>query len=271
MKRSMHAIAATILAGTLGLAGVVRADADDDEKKAEKELEEAEGEQKKGQKPGEGAEGQPGAGGLEENPLPKILELMKNVEGRLFEADTGDFTQDEQRQIVEAMKFEEKTHEALEELIRKIEEQMQKQQQRQQSQSSSSDQQQQKSQQNQNETPEQKRQREQEEQRRREREKREEEQRRMQQQQNQSQKQDQKPENDRQQRSEQEQKEGRPPQDDQNPLDDSERRAGRWGQLPRKLHQDASNAANQPPPDRWRSLIERYRERLSEVEGSNPR
>lgn len=253
----------------------VVADEQDDEKKAEKEWKEAEEKQKKegGQKPGEGQPGgQPGAGGgLEENPLPKILELMKQVEGRLFEADTGDFTQDEQRQIIEAMRFEEKSHEALEELIKKIEEQAQKQQSQSQSQSQDQkDQQKQKQQQNQNETEEQKRQREQEEQRRREQQKREEEQRRMQQQNQQQQPQDQqqKPQQDRQQKSEQEQREGRPPQDDQNPLDDPERRAGRWGVLPRKLFQDAANARNHEPPSRYRDLIEKYRQRLADTNPS---
>jgi flagellar biosynthesis GTPase FlhF len=279
----VQVVRAAVVSVGLGLFGTawaapgdVLADRDDDEKKAKEEWKEAEGKQdeKKGQKPGEGAQGQPGAGGLEENPLPKILELMKQVEGRLFEADTGDFTQDEQKQIVEAMRFEEKTHEALEELIKKIEEEMQKQQQQQSSSSSSEQQKQQQKQQqqqnqNQNETEEQRRQREEEQQRRMEQQRRAEEQRRMQQnQQQQNQQNQQQPQDGREQRSEQEQREGRPPEDDQNPLNEADRRAGPWGRLPRKLFQDAANARNHEPPSKFRDLIEQYRQRLAET---NPR
>lgn len=53
--------------------------------------------------------------------LKKIAALMEQVEGRLFEADTGDFTLEEQRRIVEAMKFEEKSADALERLIHDLE------------------------------------------------------------------------------------------------------------------------------------------------------
>jgi hypothetical protein len=53
--------------------------------------------------------------------LKKIAALMEQVEGRLFEADTGDFTLEEQRRIVEAMKFEAKSADALERLIHDLE------------------------------------------------------------------------------------------------------------------------------------------------------
>ena len=279
MIRRIHVVQAALLSAGLGLSGAAFArPGDDDEKKAKEEWKEAEGKQdeKKGQKPGEGAEGQQAPGGLEENPLPKILELMKQVEGRLFEADTGEFTQDEQRQIVEAMRFEDKTHEALEELIRKIEEEMQKQQQQQQSSSSSSEQQKQQQRQqqqdNQNETEEQRRQREQEQQRRMEQQRREEERRRMQQQQQNQQQnqQNQQPQNGQEQRTPQEQREGQPPPDDQNPLNDPNGQAGPWGRLPRKLFQDAANARNHEPPSKFRSLIEQYRQRLADT-NPNPR
>lgn len=238
----------------LVLATGVRADQEDDKKKAEREWREAEeGQGKKA--PGQGG----GLPGLGDNPLEKILELMRGVEDRLFEADTGEFTQEEQRKIVEAMRFEDKTSQALEELIRKIEEEMQNQQ----SSSgggSSSDQQRQRQQQqrqqqqNQSETEEQRRER-------MEREKREEEQRRMEQQ---SQPQNQQnPQNDQEQRGQQERREGRPP-DDPARLDPRDPgAAGRWGQLPAKLHQDAQNAQNQEPPARWSELIKRYRERVA--------
>lgn len=259
MKRERIGVA--LLSGlcVLVLTTGVRADQEDDKKKAEREWREAE----EGQgKKAEGQQGPGGVPGLEDNPLDKILELMRGVEDRLFESDTGDFTQEEQRKVVEAMRFEDKTSQALEELIRKIEEQMQNQQ------SSSggggSDQQQQQkqqqqSQQNPNETEEQRRQRQ-------EREKREEEQRRMQQQ-NQPQQQQQsqnQPQNDREQRAEQERREGRRPEDPQRDDPRDPAAAGRWGQLPVKLHQDAQNAQNQEPPARWSELIKRYRARVAE-------
>ncbi len=57
--------------------------------------------------------------GLDE--LAKIIDLMKEVESRLGEADAGALTRREQRTIVEALEFEEKTKNALDELIKKLE------------------------------------------------------------------------------------------------------------------------------------------------------
>ena len=105
----------------LGVLPVAFADGEDDEKKAEKEFREAEGEKEKEK---QGAEGQPGLGGpLDDNPLEKILELMERAETKLFEADPKEDTQAVQKEIVEAMRFEDKTHEALEKLIHQIENQ----------------------------------------------------------------------------------------------------------------------------------------------------
>jgi hypothetical protein len=36
--------------------------------------------------------------------------------------------------------------------------------------------------------------------------------------------------------------------------------------LPRKLHQDAAAAQDMQSPERWRSMIEAYRQRVSERE-----
>lgn len=58
----------------------------------------------------------------EANPLPKILDLMKEVEARLNDADPDEVTQADQKKLVEAMKFEDKTRAALDDLIRQIEE-----------------------------------------------------------------------------------------------------------------------------------------------------
>lgn len=259
MKRDRMGVA--LLSGlcVLVLATGVRADQEDDKKKAEREWREAE--EGQGKKAPEGQQGPGAVPGLEDNPLDKILELMRGVEDRLFESDTGDFTQEEQRRIVEAMRFEDKTSQALEELIRKIEEQMQNQQSSSggggSDQQQQQKQQQQRDQQNQNETEEQRRQRQ-------EREKREEEQRRMQQQnQPQQQQQQNQPQNDREQRAEQERREGRPPEDPTGADPRDPGAAGRWGQLPAKLHQDAQNAQNREPPSRWSELIKRYRERVA--------
>ena len=65
---------------------------------------------------------QPVPGDLE-NPLVKILQLMEKVEDRLYGVDTGKYTQEEQKQIVEALRFEAKTQEALQALIEHIENQ----------------------------------------------------------------------------------------------------------------------------------------------------
>lgn len=266
MKRDKTGLAMLTGLCVVVLATGVRADQEDDKKKAEREWREAE--EGQGKKKGEQGPGQGGVPGLEDNPLDKILELMKGVEDRLFESDTGDFTQEEQRKVAEAMRFEDKTSQALEELIRKIEEEMQNQQQQQQQSSGEQSEQQkqrQKQQQEQqkNETPEQKREREE----RERREKQEEEQRRMQQQQqNRPQDQQQQPQNDRAERERQERREANMPEDPADTEARAREAAGRWGQLPAKLHQDAQNAQNAEPPARWRELIERYRKRLNTAE-----
>ena len=59
----------------------------------------------------------------DQNPLPKILDLMKEAEARLNDADPGEYTQEDQKKIVEAMKFEDKARAALDVLIKKIEHQ----------------------------------------------------------------------------------------------------------------------------------------------------
>ena len=53
--------------------------------------------------------------------LKKIAALMEQVEQRLFDADTGDFTVQEQRRIAEALRFEDKSADALERLIHDLE------------------------------------------------------------------------------------------------------------------------------------------------------
>jgi len=53
--------------------------------------------------------------------LAKILDLMKEVESRLNDAAPDEQTQADQKKVVEAMKFEDKTKAALDDLIKKLE------------------------------------------------------------------------------------------------------------------------------------------------------
>jgi hypothetical protein len=72
-------------------------------------------------KPGErkGAEEQPPE--PKKNPLPPIIEQMKDAERRIAESETGRWTQEEQQRIVDALKLEGSAVEALEKLIKEIE------------------------------------------------------------------------------------------------------------------------------------------------------
>ena len=252
--------------------GPVFADKKGEEEKAEKDLDKAE----KGQKKGGGQQAPGGGENPFENPLEKILELMKGVEEKLFEADTGDFTQAEQKKIVDAMRFEDKTQKALDKLIDKIENSQN------QSSSSSSSSQQQK---DQKQKKDQKNQRNQKQKSKEQQQKeKEQEAKRQAQKQKQSQKDQQKPQSEQekkkseaQKKKEQEQKrkaeqekrtaqqkrEGRPPDDKSGDLNEEAGAASRWGSLPAKLFQDAQNVRNRQTPSRYRRLIERYRERIS--------
>ena len=251
--------------------GLAHAGDDGDKKKKEKEWKKLEEKQKKGgEKPGadgEGPGGEPKEGGLDglgENPLLKILDLMKEVETRLNDTDAGEFTQEDQKKIVEAMKFEDKAKTALDDLIKKIEDMQQQQQSQSQSQSQEQDQQK-KKQQQQNETPEQKKQREEQERKRQEQEKQEEQKR--QRQNPQQQQQPKKPQDQQPQKQPQKKNEGKLPPDQRGPLDTPANDTRRWGDLPAKLHGDMEKARRQDPPSRWREQIEPYTESLNE---SNP-
>ncbi|MCA8922727.1 MAG: hypothetical protein KDD82_13015 [Planctomycetes bacterium] len=105
-----------LVIGLLATFAVTPAWADQDEDHERKEFREAEGEGQEAAPEGQG----------EEDPraqLQKILELMERAETKLFEADPKEDTQAVQKEIVEAMRFEDKTHEALEKLIHQIENQ----------------------------------------------------------------------------------------------------------------------------------------------------
>lgn len=252
--------------------GPVFADKKGDQEKAEKDLDKAE----KGQKKGGGQQAPGGGENPFENPLEKILDLMKGVEEKLFDADTGEFTQAEQKKIVDAMRFEDKTKKALDKLIDKIEN---SQNQSSSSSSSSSQQQQkkqnksQKNQRNQQQKSKEQQQKEKEQEAKRQAQKQQKEKNQKQQseqdkQKSQAQK---KKEEEQKRKAEQEKKmaqqrknqNGRPPNDKEGQLTDDMGAAGRWGSLPAKLFQDAQNVRNRATPSRYRRLIERYRERIS--------
>jgi hypothetical protein len=57
------------------------------------------------------------------NPLPGIVEQMKNVEKRLAETETGSWSQEEQQRIVDALKIEGDVIDALQKLIEEVENQ----------------------------------------------------------------------------------------------------------------------------------------------------
>jgi len=252
--------------------GPVFADKKGEQEEAEKDLDKAE----KGQKKGGGQQAPGGGQNPFENPLEKILDLMKGVEEKLFEADTGDFTQSEQKKIVEAMRFEDKTKKALDKLIDKIENSQQ------QSSSSSSSSSQSKKNQKKNKSQKNQRNQQQKSKEQQQREKEQEAKRQAQKQKQQQNKQQQseqdKKKSEAQKKKEQEQKRkaeqekkmaqqrkrnGRPPNDKSGDLNEDMGAAGRWGSLPAKLFQDAQNVRNRATPSRYRRLIERYRERIS--------
>lgn len=251
--------------------GPVFADKKGEQEKAEKDLDKAE----KGQKKGGGQQAPGGGENPFENPLEKILELMKGVEEKLFEADTGDFTQAEQKKIVDAMRFEDKTQKALDKLIDKIENSQNKSSSS--SSSSSQQKQQKKDQKNQKNQRNQQQKSKEQQQKEKEQEAKRQAQKQQEQQKNQKQQSEQEKKSEAQKKKEQEQKRkaeqekrmaqqkrnGRPPEDKKGELDDEMGAAGRWGSLPAKLFQDAQNVRNRATPSRYRRLIERYRERIS--------
>lgn len=253
--------------------GPVFADKKGEQEKAEKDLDKAE----KGQKKGGGQQAPGGGENPFENPLEKILDLMKGVEEKLFEADTGDFTQAEQKKIVDAMRFEDKTQKALDKLIDKI----QNSQNKSSSSSSSSSQQKnqkknqksQKNQRNQKQKSKQQQQKEKEQEAKRQAQKQKQQNQKNQKQQSEQDKkkseaqkkkeQEQKRKAEQEKRTAQQKRNGRPPEDKSGELDNETGAASRWGSLPAKLFQDAQNVRNRATPSRYRRLIERYRERIS--------
>jgi hypothetical protein len=269
MKRSLTST--LLLAALLAFSPrVIRAGDDDDQKQKEKDWKKLEEQQKKGGEAPKGADGQGGGeetpnpeNPLGDNPLAKILDLMKEAETRLNDTDLDEVTQKEQKKIVEAMKFEDKSKAALDDLIKKIEDMQNQQQQQQQNQKNQSQQQKQSSgsQSEKNETPEQKKQRERQEKQRQQKEKQDAERK---QRQNPNQKPDPRDAKNKDQQKKQQQAGKTPPPDSSSPPDSTANDKNRWGDLPAKLHEDADRARGEKIPERWRDQFEHYSEKLSE-------
>lgn len=261
LKTTLHRATRLGLCAGLALVFVgapVFAGTDSDKEKKEKEWKELEKQQK-------------GKLRKKENPLKKILDLLKDVEDRLVDADTGDWTQEEQRQVVEALKRQDQATKALDDLI----EQIQKMQNQSQSQSQSQNQQQKKDQQKQggkgrqqkrNETPEQRRERERRERERQKRQKAEQQKKQLekQKQQGKKNKKEKKPKGAHDKKEPQKKDGAKMPEDDQNPLSPRNGKVSPWGNLPLKLHLDAEKARNDPVPEDVKELINGYRKRINE-------
>ena len=192
-------------------------------------------------------------GDSEENPLPKIVDLMKEIESRLNDSQDGTDVEDKQKKIVEAMKFGSKATTALDDLIKKLEDQMTKSSQ---TQSSSKNQPQSKSQ-SKPETPEQKAAREQRDRSKMEREKKDEEKRK-------AANPGPNKKEDASTKVANNSKEKAGKSDDKAQFgNDPKGVAGQWGSLPAKLHSDAVKARDSVVPERWREKIDKYREAVA--------
>jgi hypothetical protein len=204
------------------------------------------------------------------NPLKKILELLKDVENRLVDADTGEWTQEEQRRIIEALNLQRNAKKALDKLIEDI----QKAQSQSQSQSSKSKQKKEQSKKDQqgqgkkreNETPEQRR-------KRQERERKEQQKRKQQQKQKELEKQakkkpeqgkKKKPENGQLSKKEQAKRAAKLRKEQLNALKSKKSAVQPWGNLPLKLHQDVEKARREEVPEKYRDIINGYRKRIND-------
>jgi hypothetical protein len=67
----------------------------------------------------------PGVHPEQKNPLPEIIDLMRKVEEKLADAETNDWTRDEQEKIVKALEGQASAIDKLRELIKQVEEQSQ--------------------------------------------------------------------------------------------------------------------------------------------------
>lgn len=256
-------LAGAFLALPLLSAPAFAADEKGDKKKKEEEWKKLQKQQKSNKK-------------VTKNPLKKILDLLKDIEDRLVDSDTGEWTQDEQRQVVEALKLQNNAVDELDKLINKIQDQQNQQQnqqnqqnQKQQQKNQKNSKQDQKSQQDQrkNETPEQRRQRQERERRQKEQQRQKQLEKQRQKKQQQAKRQERmkpkKPMSARRDKNDQKRK-GKLPPDQQGALRAKNGDARGWGNLPLKLHQDAEKARSEPIPERFRALIEGYRKRIED-------
>jgi hypothetical protein len=240
------------------LAGPAMADDKSDKKKKEQEWKKLQEQQK-------------GKLRQKKNPLKKILELLKDVEDRLIDADTGDWTQEEQRRIIEALNMQENAKKALDKLIEDI----QKAQNQSKSQSGQSGQKKDKksgkgqsqSQKRENETPEQRRKRQNKERREMEKKKKQQQgKKREQGQKKQGQKKQgqKKPKNGQGSKQKQDKKTAKLAKDKSGDLDPKKSKVQPWGNLPLKLHQDVEKARREAVPDKYKDMINGYRKRIND-------
>jgi len=187
--------------------------------------------------------------------LRKIIDLMKEIESRLNDSDIDDYTQESQKKIVEAMKFGSKAETALDDLIKKLEQEMEKSSQQPQQQTSNLKNQQQIQQQSKQTQPKDSKF----------------DQKQLEKQKQAESKQSRPKSNksedaaSKQPNSKKDKKEDKPTTDNQNsnlPNAKNDDKS-RWGSLPPKLHQDATKVRSDVIPERWRDQLEKYREALS--------
>jgi len=235
------------------LAGPAHAKSDDEKKKSKEAWKKLEKDQK-------------GTIRKEKNPLKNILKLLKDVEDRLGDADTGEWTQDEQRQVVEALKLQKDASSALDKLI----DQIQKAQNESSGSGGSSSKKQKKGgssgKKKKNESPQQKRERQK---RERERQRKQKEAQRKKEMEKKGKPEGKKPKGMKKPQKGPEKKGaqkkvgGKPPKDSKGALR-AKGGAGTWGNLPMKLHQDVEKARKAELPGRFRDLIHGYRKRINE-------
>lgn len=211
------------------------------------------------------------------NPLKKILKLLKDVEDRLIDADTGEWTRDEQRQVVEALKLQKDAQKALDDLIKKIENQQNK---NNNSSSSSSKSNSKKNssknsgksggkgqQSRKNETPQQRKERLRKERERMKRQKQQQEQKKLEKQLNhkkQGAKRKKQPKGGKKTDNNKKERRSQQTRDSKGQLKPKDGKAQPWGNLPQKLHGDVEKARKEDVPERYRDLINGYRKRIND-------
>lgn len=188
-------------------------------------------------------ESKPKKSDSKEDPIKIILDLMRETESRLNEIE--DDALENQRKIIEAMKFGDKVKVGLDDLIKNFEtklDQESKNEKEMQNQSNSSQ-----SKPKQSEQDRLKMQKEKEEAEKRKG----------------ANPEFNKPEDTATKTSNNGKNKGNSENKEENKLNSNKQDSGQWGDLPAKLHEDASKARKAPVPEKWREAIEKYRQATS--------